>query len=138
MVCWPRRSGGLSVEAVVHVDGRFHPITIKVWELSGEQSAGLQVCGHAAFLYQSMPVLDHALVLRTVDPRVVIANDFAATQPRENLVHDLGAVGSGSTPRRHQCRPEVPPSARPCRPCSFPEGAETPYARRAILEQEEV
>ena len=80
------------VQAVVHVDGCFDPITVKVRELPGEQPGGLKASGHAPFLDQAEPALDHAVVLRLVNPRVLMVDCLVAAQPGEDLVHELGAV----------------------------------------------
>ena len=57
-----------------------------------EQPGGLKASGHAAFLDQAEPELDHAVVLRPVDPRVLMANLQVVSQPRKGLFHELGTV----------------------------------------------
>ena len=84
--------GRRGVQAVINVDGRFHPIAVKVRELPGEQPGVLRASGHAAFLNQSEPAIDHAVVHRPVDPRVLMADHLVISQPREGVVHELGAL----------------------------------------------
>ena len=80
------------VEAVAHVDGRFHPITVRVRELPWEQPGVRKASGHAALLNQAEPAPGHAVVLGPVAPRVLMANLLAAAPPGEDLVHELGAA----------------------------------------------
>ena len=78
-VCRGRRG----IDAVVHVYSRFHPIAVKVRELPREQPGGLKASGHAAFLDQAEPALDHSVVFRPFDPRVLMADLLVAAQPRK-------------------------------------------------------
>ena len=80
------RRGG--VQAVRHVDGRFHPITVKVREppggAQGKRPCRLPGPGRARVRSRR--------VLRPVDPRVLMPNRLVGGQPRKGLVHELGAV----------------------------------------------
>lgn len=73
-------------------NGCFHPEAIKAREPSGEQPGELQVCDHAASLHQAEPTLEHAVALRAVHSRVLMADGVSVAQPREYLVHELDAV----------------------------------------------
>ena len=129
------------------------PKTVKVRELPGEQPGGLKASSHAAlasshaalasshaaFLDQTEPARDHAVVLRPVDPRVLMADGLILADRREHLVRELGpvvrseAIGGvtdfGQEIRR--CRGHVDRALAP-------EDVEPSHARRVIVEQGQV
>ena len=53
---------------------------------------GLEAGGHAAFLGQSEPALNNAVVLGFVNPRVLMARCLVAANFHEHLVHELDCV----------------------------------------------
>ena len=65
-------------------------ITVKVRDLPGEQPGGLKASGHAVFLDQAEPALDHVIVLRSVDPRVLMTNRLVGVRkPAPKLDHKI-------------------------------------------------
>ena len=66
-----RRRG---VQAVGHVDSCFHPEEVQVRELPREQPGGLKASDNAAFLHETESTLDHTVVLRPVDPGVLVSD----------------------------------------------------------------
>lgn len=110
--------------------------TVKVQELPGEQAGGFKVSGHATFLGRG---LDHVIELRPIDLRVLLTDVVVPAEPREPLVHKLGAItgpkifdGFGDVGQQfHRSRGYVGSTLDP-------EGVEPSHARLAIPHHDQV
>ena len=131
--------GRRGIKAVVHIDGRLHPETVEVRELPRKQPGGLNARGHDAFLDQAEPAPDHAVVLRPIYARVLMADDRIPAARREHLIRELRPVV------RSEAFYGVPDFGQNFRHCRghvdralAPEGVYPSHARRVILEQDQV
>ena len=139
MTCSQLGRGCRGYHAVVHLEGRFHPKQVKVLELPGEQPGGLKASSHAAFLDQAEPALDQAVVFWPVGPPALMANGLSRCNPRERLVHELGAVvRSEAFDGVNNVGQEFRRYRRHVDRILASEGTEPSHARRVILEQDQV
>ena len=101
-----------------------------------EQPGGLKASGHAPFLDQAKPVIDHVVVLRAIYPRVLMADGLIPADRGEHFTRELSPVV------RSEAFEGVPDVGLECRRCHghtdrtvAPEGVDPSLARRVILEQ---